>query len=440
MKRYTSITVLILITAVASIAQTWETAVVGKNLEDYVRYLSSVSLEGRKAGSPGETAAAEYMYDRLSEFGVTMLTPRTGQDFSIVTGEDTLFSRNIVGIVEGYDSILRNQYIVVGANLDHLGSNILTVDGRNVTQIFPGANDNASGVAAVIEVARRVASSSFLFRRSVVFVGFGAKEQGMAGSWYFANRAFKEIDSVSIMLDLRAIGKSGPMNPFTYYTGIPHPEVNRLVAGLSEVGAFYTPVQGDGVVPIGDYLPFYDKNIPVMLLTTGSDRNVRSVKDNADLLDYETMDYICDFIYNFVREAAGRDLMFGRILPVDEAGSEGRTESGERVYSAYEVDVAPQFFKGDVSTFLSDWVYTYLRYPEIPLSQGVSGTVVVEFIVEKDGSVTGVRAVRGEDQYLEDEAVRVIAASPKWKPGQMRGEKVRVKYSVPVEFRLKKRK
>jgi len=125
---------------------------------------------------------------------------------------------------------------------------------------------------------------------------------------------------------------------------------------------------------------------------------------------------------------------------VDEAGSEGRTESGERVYSAYEVDVAPQFFKGDVSTFLSDWVYTYLRYPEIPLSQGVSGTVVVEFIVEKDGSVTGVRAVRGEDQYLEDEAVRVIAASPKWKPGQMGGEKVRVKYSVPVEFRLKKRK
>ena len=64
----------------------------------------------------------------------------------------------------------------------------------------------------------------------------------------------------------------------------------------------------------------------------------------------------------------------------------------------------------------------------------------MEFIVEKDGSVTGVRAVKGNDQYLEDEAVRVIAASPKWKPGQMGGEKVRVKYSVPVEFRLERRK
>ena len=82
---------------------------------------------------------------------------------------------------------------------------------------------------------------------------------------------------------------------------------------------------------------------------------------------------------------------------------------------------------------------TYLKYPDIPLSQGVSGTVTVEFIVEKDGSVTNVRAVRGNDQYLEDEAVRVISASPKWKPGVLGGEKVRVKYSVPVEFRLKKR-
>ncbi|HIR95692.1 MAG TPA: energy transducer TonB, partial [Candidatus Coprenecus stercorigallinarum] len=85
------------------------------------------------------------------------------------------------------------------------------------------------------------------------------------------------------------------------------------------------------------------------------------------------------------------------------------------------------------------WVYTYLRYPEIPLREGISGTVTVEFIVEKDGSVTNVRAVRGNDQYLEDEAVRVISVSPKWKPGLLGGQKVRVKYSVPVEFRLKKR-
>ena len=323
-------------------AQYAETPEVEKSLEDHVRYLSSVSLEGRRAGSPGETAAAEYMYDCLSGAGVTMLTPRSGQDFYIVASEgDTVYSRNVVGIVEGYDSLLRNQYIVVGANLDHIGINTLTVNGKPVTQIFPGANDNASGIASVIEVAKRVASSSFFFRRSVIFAGFGAKEEGTAGSWYFANRAFPEIDSVSMMVDLRTLGKSGPANPFTYYTGVPNPEINRLVYGLSEVGAFYVPHAGEGVMPSGDYLPFYEKQIPVMLLTTGPDRNIRTVRDEADLLDYETMDYICDFVYHLIREAANTDLMIERPLAVDEKGEAGAYEQGgERVYSPYEVDAA----------------------------------------------------------------------------------------------------
>ena len=405
---------------------------------DHVAYLSSASLEGRGAGSPGETAAAGYLYDCLSKAGVTMLTPRTGQDFSIVTEGDTIYSRNVVGMVEGYDEVLRNQYIVIGANLDHLGSNVLTVDGNPVRQIFPGANDNASGIASIIEIAERVASSSFFFRRSIVFVGFGAKELGMAGSWYFANRAFGDIDSVSMMVELRTVGRSGPENPFMYYTAIPNAEIDRLVMNVSDVGAFYTPSYGDGVIPIGDYLPFYEKNIPVMLLTTGPDRNNRTTRDKADLLDYETMDYICDFVYHFLREAANTDLMIDRPQVVDATGGED-VDGGGRVYTPFEVDVAPEFFKGDVSTFLNDWVYTYLRYPEIPLREGISGTVTVEFIVEKDGSVTNVRAVRGNDQYLEDEAVRVISVSPKWKPGLLGGQKVRVKYSVPVEFRLKKR-
>lgn len=408
-------------------------------LERHVSFLASDSLEGRGAGSPGEAAAAGYLYGCLEDAGVTMLSPRPGQDFSIILdGGDTLHSYNVVGMVRGFDSGLNGQYIVVGANIDHLGMNILTVDGEKARQIFPGANDNASGVAALIEIAERVAASSFFFRRSVVFVGFGAKEQGMAGSWYFANRTFRDMDSVSLMLDLRVIGQSGPLNPFVYYTGYPVPEINRLVYGLSEAGAFYVPHYGDGVLPSGDYLPFYEKNVPIVVFTTGQDMDVRTVRDRAGSLDYESMDYICDFIYHFIREAANLDLMIYRQVSAADT-IVGEIAGGERVYSPYEVDVPPQYFKGDVGTFLSDWVYTYLKYPDIPLSQGVSGTVTVEFIVEKDGTVTNVRAVSGDDQYLEDEAVRVVAASPKWKPGVMGGEKVRVKYSIPVEFRLRKR-
>lgn len=442
MKRAASVIAFLAVAAAACAQYGTGISETAEKLEDHVTYLSSVSLEGRKAGSPGETTAAEYMYDCLYEAGVTMLSPRSGQDFYIAAEGDTVYSRNIVGIVEGYDSLLRNQFIVVGANIDHIGSNVLTVNGRPERQIFPGANDNASGIAAVVEVARRVASSSFLFRRSVVFVGFGAKEEGMAGSWYFANRAFPDIDSVSVMVDLRSVGCTEPGSRFVYYTGVPSPEISSLVYGLSQVGAFYVPSVGDGVMPPGDYLPFYEKNIPVMLLTTGPDRNNRTVRDTAPLLDYETMDYICDFVYHLVREAANLDMMIERpqAVGVDTEQTGGTGTGEERVYSPYEVDTPPQFFKGDAGTFLNEWVYTYLRYPEIPLDQGISGTVTVEFVVEKDGSVTNVRAVRGEDQYLEDEAVRVISASPKWKPGVLGGEKVRVKYSVPVEFRLRQRK
>ena len=437
MKRAASILILAGLSAVLSYAQNEEETA---RLEDHVVFLTSDSLGGRRAGSPGETAAAEYVYDCLYEAGVTMLSGREGQEFSIVLEDDTVMSRNIVGIVNGYDDRLKNQYVVIGANMDHLGTNMMTVDGKSVAQIFPGANDNASGIAVMLEVARRVAASAFLFKRSVIFVGFGAKEQGMAGSWYFVNRTFPYADSISVMLDVRMVGGSGPMSRFTYYNGTSSPEINSLVDGLSQTGAFYIPERGVGVLPSGDYLPFYEKNIPVVLFTTGQSRSVRTTSDTADLLDYESMDYVCDFLYNFIREAANRELMIDRprIYPEESSGTV-MTDGGDRVYSPYEVDTPPRFFRGDVGTFLTEWVYTYLKYPDVPLSQGVSGTITVEFIVEKDGSVTNVRAVRGNDQYLEDEAVRVIAASPKWKPGVFGGEKVRVKYSIPVEFRLKKR-
>ena len=70
---------------------------------------------------------------------------------------------------------------------------------------------------------------------------------------------------------------------------------------------------------------------------------------------------------------------------------------------------------------------------------GVQGIVTVEFVVETDGSVTGVKVVRGIDDDLDREAVRVVSSSPKWRPATKNGEKVRVKYSLPIEFRLKKR-
>ena len=81
-------------------------------------------------------------------------------------------------------------------------------------------------------------------------------------------------------------------------------------------------------------------------------------------------------------------------------------------------------------------MYKYLKYPEAAIERNLQGQVLVSFIIEKDGSVTNVEVERGIDELLDDEAVRVISISPKWIPGKIRGEKVRTRMVLPVEFRL----
>ena len=77
-----------------------------------------------------------------------------------------------------------------------------------------------------------------------------------------------------------------------------------------------------------------------------------------------------------------------------------------------------------------------IKYPMISQETGSQGKVIVQFVVDKDGTITNPEVVRGVDPYLDKEAVRVISSMPKWKPGVQNGKKVRVKYTVPVMFRL----
>ena len=92
----------------------------------------------------------------------------------------------------------------------------------------------------------------------------------------------------------------------------------------------------------------------------------------------------------------------------------------------------------DPRKFLQEWVYKYIKYPESAVRDGIQGRVMVDFIIEKDGKVTDVRVIRGVSEELDAEAVKVVSASPKWKPGRMNGNKVRTSMTIPVEFRLEK--
>ena len=107
-------------------------------LRQHVEYLCSDAMAGRPAGSQGERKAAEYLYSALSRADITMISKRSGDEFRIVNGKDTITSRNVIGIIEGYDPVLRDEYIVVGAHMDNIGTYSVTIDGKKQTGLSQG--------------------------------------------------------------------------------------------------------------------------------------------------------------------------------------------------------------------------------------------------------------------------------------------------------------
>ena len=100
------------------------------------------------------------------------------------------------------------------------------------------------------------------------------------------------------------------------------------------------------------------------------------------------------------------------------------------------VEAKPRFMDGDANSF-SLWVNQHLQYPKEALEKKIQGRVTLQFVIEEDGSLTNVKVLRGPDPILNDEAVKVISQSPKWTPGYINGNPVRVIYNYPVVFQLK---
>ncbi len=427
MIRKTAISLLILFCAAALVAA--QNFSVEPALRHHISYLSAEELQGRKAGTAGESLASDYVYRALRDAGVTMLCDEAGQDFSIADSAATLHSCNIVGIVEGYDRRLRDEYIVVGAHMDGLGALTVTVNGRPQKRVYPGADDNASGVATLLELARIVATYNWMFARSVVFAVFGAGECGTAGSWYFANRSFGEIGSVKAMINLDMLGRGNDRNPFRVFSSLPKHQLDTLLSQTLEHQPAVRPAPFEGTLQTSDHLPFYEKQIPVFVFTTGKTREYRTVSDTPNLILYKNMERQCNYLFNFLQTIAA--------VPADQLRLKQQTATpGESIYSAADCDVRPQFFHSDERHFLKTWVYKYLRYPQEAVSEGIQGRVSVSFIVEKDGSVSHVEVVTGVDPRLDAEAVRVVSVSPKWIPGKIAGRPVRTRLVLPVDFRL----
>ncbi len=404
------------------------------SMKRHVRELSAASMEGRKAGTEGETAAAAYVESVFNEYGVDMISPSGGDIFGIRSEKgDTLTSRNVVGFVQGYDRNLKNNYIVVGARLDNLGTITMNVDGSPVERIYAGANGNASGLAMLVELARMVQTNSILFRRSVLFVAFGASYESFAGSWYFLNRSFPEPDKIDAMVNLDMLGTG--YNGFYAFTGS-NTDMNTILRTLT---GDLQPVLPEVITmePYpSDHRSFYASEIPSVFFTTGRYPEHDTDRDTQSIIDYSNMERELEYIFNCTVALAN-----AQNPPAFRQGQAvAGKSSDEEVVSFYECDYRPMFFgSADPKSFISTWVYKYLKYPESAVREGIQGTVQVEMIIGKDGKVVDVKVIRGVSEELDAEALKVVSASPKWTPGRVNGNKVKVSLTIPVEFRLERK-
>lgn len=402
--------------------------------KEHVSYISSPSMRGRAAGSEGELETAIYVTNVFKDYGLDVLSGPEGDLFGMKQESgDTLTSRNVAAFLQGYDKSLNDRYIVVGARMDNIGVRNVTIDGVPTEKIYYGANGNASGLAMMLELARLLRTNSLLLRRSVIFVAFGSSMESNAGSWYFLNRTFSAPEKIDAMINLDVLGI--PVDGLLAFMSS-NADMTKIATDLSNT---LQPVQPKVTTlePLAsDHRSFYAKEIPSVMFTTGPYFEYGSDRDTADKLDYEMMERELEYIYNYsVTLANGPKPVF------NPSAEEKPLKNVKGAVPYYDCDYKPTFLgHSDPAFFLEKWVYQYLRYPQACVENGIQGKVLVDFVIDERGKVTDVKVLKGCDQRLEDEAVRVFSASPDWKPGRVKGQKVKAEMSLYVEFRLEKKK
>ena len=181
--------------------------------------LSSDEMEGRKAGTKGIEKAAQYIEKEFERIGLDYFDEMTS--FRQTFEKNGLSLYNLIGFLEGKSK--KNEFIIISAHYDHLG---IKINGEG-DLIFNGANDNASGVTAVLSLAEYY-TKDFVTERSLLFIAFTAEEMGLVGSNYFGNQINPEKIIAGINIEM--IGKESPFGPNTaWLTGFDRSNFGKII-------------------------------------------------------------------------------------------------------------------------------------------------------------------------------------------------------------------
>ena len=232
---------------------------------------------------------------------------------------------NVVGVIEGNDPKLKREYIVIGAHYDHLGHGGESSLAPNSSDIHHGADDNASGTAGLLELARIFSAQRSQLRRSVIFIAFSAEESGLIGSNAYVNTPAAPLANTVAMLNLDMVGRLRGNKLMVGGIGT-SPEFRKLVESLNN--GFTLQLSEDGFGP-SDHSSFYAKRVPVLFFYSGSHEDYHKPSDTADKINYEGQAKIVGFVAEIARAIDRGDARPAYALARSQ--SSGRS-TGFRVY------------------------------------------------------------------------------------------------------------
>ena len=294
-----------------------------------VRYLASDALEGRGTGTPGNDSAAAFIARRFSSMG---LAPAFSSTVDRVCGHagprrapcdgrfvqafvarsvaaahaglpGELPTQNVAAVVRGTDPALRDEYVILGAHFDHLGRSAFgALDPDAVNAIRNGADDNASGTAAVMELARLLHRNPP--KRSVIFVTFSGEELGLLGSQWFVDHLPVPAEKVRAMLNFDMVGRMQGDRVIIYGVATAQ-ELSEIVTRANAVAPLQVTATGDGF-GASDHSSFYAKNLPVLHFFTNVHDDYHKASDDADKVNAAGLSRVVSLAERITREIADR--------------------------------------------------------------------------------------------------------------------------------------
>jgi hypothetical protein len=325
-----------------------------------VSRLADDALEGRATGTAGNDSAALFIARRFQALGLdpiapspTGCSPRGGGDACLAGYAQPFIARsaalahsgapwelparNVAAVLTGRDPALRGEYVVIGAHFDHLGrSTAGALDPGAGDAIRNGADDNASGTSAVLELARLLARRPPA--RSVVFVAFSGEELGLLGSQFFVEHSPVPLGAVRAMLNFDMVGRLRDDKLIVYGVATAD-EMQAILDSANAEPRLAISAVGDGFGP-SDHSSFYAKEIPVLHFFTDLHDDYHRATDDAALVSASGVARIVDYAERVVRAIADRPapLTFRRAAPRVATG--GAASNPSRVYLGTIPDMA----------------------------------------------------------------------------------------------------